>query len=193
MRSEQNEGDRMLGTSEEDWIGLIDHINEYKEEELMSPPMQPNGGGGWSDTCPYGVYLTYDECLQYHGWDEEYCSCVCLVGGACGDEGVLPSFSIDDDEYQQCLQDEIVEIGTSYAACIVGGVGGYAVAALLITAAGTISPDITLSKATAGTVGAASIVYFANIIAGCVGGVFYNHMTDGVTALACGMYALEWN
>jgi len=171
------------------------------------PPNTFNGAGGGTDLeeCPGSGYETYNACVRAQhgtppaGYDSvaEYCSWICYgqestsTGGSSGSG--LPSFTIDDDKYQQCLQDEIVEIGASQAACIVGGVGGYAVAALLITAAGTISPDVTFSKAIAGAVGTASIVYFASIIAGCVGGWFYNYMTDGITALACGMYALEWN
>ncbi|MFO7792129.1 MAG: hypothetical protein R6W73_03995 [Candidatus Saliniplasma sp.] len=84
---------------------------------MSSPPMQPNGGGGWSDTCPYGVYLTYDECLQNNGWDEEYCSCVCDYSGSCGGLCELT------DEYWDCV-DEQTSHPVYYASIIIGcGVG----------------------------------------------------------------------
>ncbi|MFO7791927.1 MAG: hypothetical protein R6W73_02955 [Candidatus Saliniplasma sp.] len=66
----------------------------------MSPPMNPNGGGS-DDTCPYGVYLTYDECLQYHGGDEEYCSCVCISSySGCDDDLPNPPAGSECDSIQ---------------------------------------------------------------------------------------------
>ncbi|MFO7791931.1 MAG: hypothetical protein R6W73_02975 [Candidatus Saliniplasma sp.] len=125
MRSEQNEGDCMLGTDINYGCGQAvydgsDGPRERGEEELMSPPMNPNGGGGWSDTCPYGVYLTYDECLQYHGWDEEYCSCVCISSYSdCGG-----GEKVDLVEFFDCLG---IEGSGNVGMCILGLIGvGYA-------------------------------------------------------------------
>ena len=65
-----------------------DGPRERGEEELMSPPMQPNGGGG--SNCPYGTYSSYDNCLSYNGGDVEYCDCICLNSGCDDDDDGLP-------------------------------------------------------------------------------------------------------
>jgi len=65
---------------------MEDNCMEDEIEELMSPPNLPNDG---ADTCPYGTWFSYDECLSNNGWDEEHCDCVCLNIG-CED---------DDDDY----------------------------------------------------------------------------------------------
>ncbi|MFO7889777.1 MAG: hypothetical protein R6V04_05485 [bacterium] len=66
-----------------------DGPRERGEEELMSPPMQPNGGGS-DDTCALGSYFSYDNCLSYRGGNEEECDCICLNSGCDDDDDGLP-------------------------------------------------------------------------------------------------------
>ncbi|MFO7791929.1 MAG: hypothetical protein R6W73_02965 [Candidatus Saliniplasma sp.] len=71
-----------------------DGPRERGEEELMSPPMQPNGGGS-DDTCALGSYFSYDTCLSYNGGDVEYCDCHCLNLGCDDDDDGDDGSSID--------------------------------------------------------------------------------------------------
>ena len=100
MIGEHEMADRLLDISQSDWNDLIEYTSdtdadssgcgpamydgsdgprEHDEEELMSPPNLPNGGGGGSvgDTCPdEWSYDSWDECRLYH--DYETCADLCF-------------------------------------------------------------------------------------------------------------------
>jgi len=79
-----------------------DGPREHDEEELMSPPNLPNGGGGGSvgDTCPgEWSYDSWDECRLYH--DYETCADLCFGEY---EEGSGPDM---DSEYWSCVSMEV--------------------------------------------------------------------------------------
>ena len=162
-----------------------DEPREYDEGELLSPPNLPNGVGGTS--CLHGTWSSYDECLPYNGWDEEHCSCVCLVNGPCGDYGVLPSFSIDDDEFQQCLVETSSEITAAIAACMITVVPAGIIATAAVSGGFTVGNPEPISSAVSGAVSLVTIGYIGLLLAEC--GV----RGKALQMTYCGIKALRWD
>jgi len=132
-----------LDISQSDWSDLTEYTSEIdddtgcgqavydssdgprergEEELMMSPPMNPNGGGG--SNCPYGTYSTYQACIN--DWIGAYysnalekaeatCNCICLMS-ECNPSGGLCELT---DAYWDCVSGPVTL--TTSIISIVGG------------------------------------------------------------------------